>query len=96
MQPVFAMRGGEGDAVVDKWGRLRQKGLMRREDLANQSSGLKIERLEGVGVGESGGRSRGGGADCRGSCFALCGSCLILSCNVLSDPVLLGGGTQRE
>ena len=33
--------GGLTDAVVDKLGRLRQKGLMRRGDLANQSSGGK-------------------------------------------------------
>ncbi len=31
--------GGLTDAVVDKLGRLRQKGLMRRGDLVNQSSG---------------------------------------------------------
>ena len=41
VHPVSAMRGGEGDGVVDKLGRLRQKGLMRRGDLANQSSGGK-------------------------------------------------------
>ena len=41
VHPVSAMRGGEGDAVVHKLGRLRQKGLMRRGDLANQSSGGK-------------------------------------------------------
>ena len=29
VHPVSAMRGGEGDTVVDRWGRLRQKGLMR-------------------------------------------------------------------
>jgi hypothetical protein len=37
VQPVSAIRGGEGDVVVDKFGRLRQRGLMRRGDLANQS-----------------------------------------------------------
>ena len=41
VQPVSAIRGGEGDAVVDRLGRLRQKGLVRIGDLANQSSGGK-------------------------------------------------------
>ena len=41
VHPVSAIRGGEGDAVVGKWGRLRQKGLMRRGERANQSSGGK-------------------------------------------------------
>ncbi len=62
VQPVSAIRGGEGDAVVDKLGRLKQKGLMRRGDLANQSSGGKgskdrvwrglvwANREEGAGV----------------------------------------------
>jgi hypothetical protein len=38
VQPVSAIRGGGGDSVVDNLGRLRQKGLMRRGELANQSS----------------------------------------------------------
>ncbi len=59
VQPVSAIRGGEGDAMVDKLGRLRQKGLMRRGDLATQSSGGKgskdrgwkgLNREEGAGV----------------------------------------------
>ena len=29
VHPVSAIRGGEGDVVVDKLGRLRQKGLIR-------------------------------------------------------------------
>ena len=41
VHPVSAIRGGEGDTVVDKGGRLRQKGLVRRGELANQSSGGK-------------------------------------------------------
>ncbi len=31
VHPVSAIRGGERDAVIDKLGRLRQKGLMRKE-----------------------------------------------------------------
>ena len=62
VHPVSAIRGGEGDIVVDKGGRLRQKGLVRRGELANQSSGGKgstdrdwkglgwANREEGVGV----------------------------------------------
>jgi hypothetical protein len=41
VHPVSAIRGGEGDAGVDKWGRLRQNGLMRTGEQANQSSGGK-------------------------------------------------------
>jgi len=47
VHPVSAMRGGEGDTVVDRWGRLRQKGLMRLGEQANQSSGGKAR---GIGV----------------------------------------------
>ena len=47
VQPVSAMRGGEGDAVGGKWGRLRQTGLMRIGDLANQSSGGKGSKDRG-------------------------------------------------
>ena len=46
VQPVSAIRGGEGDAVVDKLGRLRQKGLMRKGTYPTNSrggKGLKIE-----------------------------------------------------
>jgi hypothetical protein len=62
VQPVSAMRGGEGDSGVDNLGRLRQKGLMRRGELANQSSEGKgsedrgwkelgwAKREEGAGV----------------------------------------------
>ena len=50
VQPVSAIRGGEGDVVVDKLGRLRQKGLMRRGNLDNQSSGGKGLKIE-VGRG---------------------------------------------
>ena len=43
VHPVSAIRGGwEGDVVVDKLGRLRQKGLMRIGERANQSSGERI------------------------------------------------------
>jgi hypothetical protein len=38
VHPVSAIRGGEGDVVVDKLGRFRQKGLLRRGESANQSS----------------------------------------------------------
>jgi hypothetical protein len=47
VHPVSAIRGGEGDVVVDKLGRLRQKGLMRRGELANQSSGEKGSKDRG-------------------------------------------------
>ncbi len=47
VHPVSAIRGGEGDVVVDKLGRLRQKGLMRRGELANQSSGGKESKDRG-------------------------------------------------
>jgi hypothetical protein len=47
------------------------------------------EKVEGVVVREAGERFGLGG-------FALYGSCLILYYNVLSDPVLLGGGTRRR
>jgi hypothetical protein len=53
MHPVSAIRGGESDAVVGKWGKLRQKGLMRRGELANQSSGGKELKIE-VGRGWDG------------------------------------------
>ncbi len=47
VHPVSAIRGEEGDVVVDKLGRLRQKGLMRRGELANQSSGGKGSKDRG-------------------------------------------------
>ncbi len=62
MHPVSAIRGGEGDVVVDKLGRLRQERLMRIGERANQSSGGKgskdrgwkglgwANRVEGAGV----------------------------------------------
>ncbi len=90
VQPVSAIRGGEGDAVVDKLGRLRQKGLMRRGDLANQSSGGKgsndrgwkglvwANREEGAGVV---GRTVG---DLDLRCVGLVLSCLVICCPVLS------------
>ncbi len=88
VHPVSAIRGGEGDVLVDKLGRLRQKGLLRRGELANQSSwgkGSKDRGWKGLGV------------NCGGSCLGpFGGSCLILSDNVLSGPVLLGEGTRRR
>ncbi len=57
VQPVSAMRGGEGDSVVDNLGRLRQKGLIiRRGELANQSSegkGSKDRGWKGLGWANS-------------------------------------------
>ena len=88
VHPVSAMRGGEGDAVVHKLGRLRQKGLMRRGDLANQSSGGKgskdrvwkglgwANREEGEGVV---------GLTVVGLvCLGLVLSCLLISVLILS------------
>ena len=90
VQPVSAIRGGERDAVVGKWGRLRQKGLMRRGDLANQSSGGKgskdrgskglvwTNREEGAGVVGL----TVGGLVLR--CVGLVLSCLVMLCLILS------------
>ena len=76
--------------MVDKLGRLRQKGLMRRGDLANQSSGGKgskdrdwkglvwANREEGAGmVGLT-----VGGLVVR--CVGLVLSCLVMFCLILS------------
>ena len=91
VQPVSAIRGGEGDAVVDKLGRLRQKGLMRRGDLDNQSSGGKgskdrgwkglvwANREEGAGLV---GLSVVGLVWVR--CVGLVLSCLVMFCLILS------------
>ena len=76
--------------VVDKLGRLRQKGLMRRGDFANQSSGRKgskdrgwkglvwANREEGAGVM---------GLTVEGlvvRCVGLVLSCLVMFCLILS------------
>ena len=86
VHPVSAMRGGEGDAVVDKLGRLRQKGLMRRGDLVNQSSGGKgsTDRVwKGLGW-----ENREEGAEVVGfvwvRCVGLVLSCLVMFCLILS------------
>ena len=91
VQPVSAIRGGEGDAVVDKLGRLRQKGLMRIGDLANQSSGGKgsNDRVwKGLGW-----ENREEGAEVVGlmvvglvwgRCVGLVLSCLVMCCLILS------------
>ena len=84
VHPVSEIRGGEGDAAVGKLSRLRQKGLMRRGDLANQSSGGNgsTDRVwKGLGW-----ENREEGAEVVGlmvvglvlSCLVMC--CLILSC----------------
>ncbi len=88
---VSAIRGGEGDVVVDKLGRLRQKGLMRRGELANQSSGGKVSKDRGwKGLGRAN-REEGAGVVwlivvglvwVRFVGFVL--SCLIMSCLILS------------
>ena len=91
VQPVSAIRGGEGDAVVDRLGRLRQKGLMRIGDLANQSSGGKgsNDRVwKGLGW-----ENREEGAEVVGlmvvglvwgRCVGLVLSCLVMCCLILS------------
>ena len=86
VHPVSAMRGGEGDAVADKAGRLRQKGLMRRGDLANQSSGGKGSKdrvWKGLGW-----ENREEGAEVVGfvwvRCVGLVLSCLVMFCLILS------------
>ena len=82
---MSAIRGGEGDAVGDKLGRLRQKGLMRIGDLANQSSGGKGSKDRGwKGLGwanREGVAVRGGwtGVVCFGrvlSCMRTCFWCV--------------------
>ena len=86
VQPVSAIRGGEGDAVVDRLGRLRQKGLMRIGDLANQSSGGKGSKdrvWKGLGW-----ENREEGAEVVGfvwvRCVGLVLSCLVMFCLILS------------
>ena len=91
VQPVSAIRGGEGDAVVDKLGRLRQKGLTRIGDLANQSSGGKGSKdrvWKGLGW-----ENREEGAEVVGlmvvglvwvRCVGLVLSCLVMFCLILS------------
>ena len=86
VHPVSAMRGGEVDAVADKAGRLRQKGLMRRGDLANQSSGGKGSKdrvWKGLGW-----ENREEGAEVVGfvwvRCVGLVLSCLVMFCLILS------------
>ena len=86
VQPVSAIRGGEGDAVVDRLGRLRQKGLVRIGDLANQSSGGKGSRdrvWKGLGW-----ENREEGAEVVGfvwvRCVGLVLSCLVMFCLILS------------
>ena len=86
VHPVSAMRGGEGDAVVDRLGRLRQKGLVRIGDLANQSSGGKGSR-DRVWTG-LGWENREEGAEVVGfvwvRCVGLVLSCLVMFCLILS------------
>ncbi len=48
VHPVSAIKGGEGDVVVDKLGRPRQKGLMRRANPLGEKD-LKIEVGRGWG-----------------------------------------------
>ncbi len=97
MQPVSAMRGGEGDLVVDNLGRLRQKGLMRRGELATQSSegkGSKDRGWKGLGWANCEEGAGVVGLSVVGLVW-VCGlvlSCLIMSCLIL---VLVGGGTRR-
>ena len=86
VHPVSAMSGGEGDAVVDRLGRLRQKGVMRIGDLANQSSGGKGSKdrvWKGLGW-----ENREGGAEVVGfvwvRCVGLVLSCLVMFCLILS------------
>ena len=86
VQPVSAIRGGEGDAVVDRLGRLRQKGLVRIGDLANQSSGGKGSKdrvWKGLGW-----ENREEGAEVGGfvwvRCVGLVLSCLVMFCLILS------------
>ncbi len=84
MHPVSAIRGGEGDAVVGKWGRLRQKGLiMRRGELANQSSEGKRAKDRGwKGLGWA---NREAGAGVVGlTVVGLVLSCLVMVCLILS------------
>ena len=88
VHPVSAMRGGEGDAVVDKWGRLRQKGLLRTGERANQSSGGKGSRDRGEkGLGWANREAGEGvvGLTVLGLvCLGLVLSCLVMFCLTLS------------
>jgi len=88
VHPVSAMRGGEGDTVVDRWGRLRQKGLMRVGEQANQSSGGKGSRDRGEkGLGWANRETGEGvvGLTVVGLvCLGLVLSCLVMFCLTLS------------
>ena len=90
VQPVSAIRGGEGDVVVDKLGRLRQKGLMRRGDLDNQSSGEKGSKDRGWKGLVWANREEGAGVVGRTveglvlRCVGLVLSCLVMFCLILS------------
>ena len=46
VHPVSAIRGGEGDVVVDKLGRFRQKGLLRRGSQPTNPLGGKVLKIE--------------------------------------------------
>ena len=98
MHPVSAIRGGEGDAVVDKLGRLRQKGLMRIGDLANQSSGGEGSKDRGwKGLGWA---NREEGAGVVGlSVMGLVGVRLVglvLSCLVMFSLILSCWAGERD
>ena len=88
VHPVSAMRGGEGDAVRNKWGRLRQKGLIRTEERASQSSGGKGSRDRGEnGLGWANREAGEGvvGLTVLGLvCLGLVLSCLVMFCLTLS------------
>ena len=90
VQPVSAIRGGEGDVEVDKLGRLRQKGMMRRGDLANQSSGGKRSKDRGWKGLMWANREEGAGVVGRTveglvlRCVGLVLSCLVMFCLILS------------
>ena len=88
VHPVSAMRGGEGDTVVDRWGRLRQKGLMRTGERANHSSGGKGSKDRGEkGLGWANREEGEGvvGLTVVGLvCLGLVLSCLLISFLILS------------
>ena len=88
VHPVSAIRGGEGDVVVDKLGRLRQKGLMRTGERANHSSGEKGSKDRGEkGLGWANSEEGEGvvGLTVVGLvCLGLVLSCLLISVLILS------------
>ena len=88
VHPVSAMRGGEGDTVVDRWGRLRQKGLMRTGERANHSSVGKGSNDRGEkGLGWANREAGEGvvGLTVLGLvCLGLVLSCLVMFCLTLS------------